>query len=302
LTKDQPSYVALGVDVLRQRAKEAYGRLARCDLCPHDCVMDRLGVGRGVCRAGSEVLVCSYGSHFGEEAPLVGYRGSGAIFFACCNMKCVFCQNCEISQGGEGNIVSMEKLTEIMLYLQRQGCHNVNLVTPTHFVPQILKSLSLAAEKGLKIPLVYNCGGYEALSTLALLDGVVDIYMPDFKYHDTEIARKYSGVKNYVDKTKAAIREMYRQVGDLKVDEEGIAYRGLLVRHLVLPKRLAGTAEVMKFLAEEISSATFVNVMRQYYPAYRAGEFPPLDRRVTAAEYREAAEAARKLGLNMLND
>ncbi|KKM09660.1 radical SAM protein [Clostridiales bacterium PH28_bin88] len=302
MAEHQPSYVALGIDALRRRAEEAYGRLTGCNLCPHDCGVDRLGEGRGVCRAGAEALISDYGPHFGEEAPLVGYRGSGTIFFAYCNMKCVFCQNCEISWGGEGNVVPVEKLADIMLYLQRRGCHNVNLVTPTHFVPQILKALSLAAEEGLEIPLVYNCGGYESLSTLALLDGVVDIYMPDFKYHDTEIARRYSGIRDYVDKAKAAIREMYRQVGNLKTDERGIAYRGLLVRHLVLPERLAGTTEIMRFLAEEISPTTFVNVMRQYYPAYRAGEFPPLDRRVTAVEYREAVEEARKLGLNLLND
>jgi putative pyruvate formate lyase activating enzyme len=188
-----------------------------------------------------------------------------------------------------------------MLDLAKQGCHNINLVTPTHFVPQILAALAIAAEKGLSIPLVYNCGGYEALETLTLLEGIVDIYMPDFKYGKNDAACRYSGAKDYVHKAKEALREMYRQVGDLQLDDRGIAYRGLLVRHLVLPEDLTGTEEVLNFLAKEISSALFVNVMRQYYPAYKAKEYPPLNRPVTGAEFRRALEQARKLGLNILD-
>ncbi len=297
-----PAYRQLGVAVLRERAQGARERLTACNLCPHRCGVNRLEGELGICRAGEWALVSDYGPHFGEEAPLVGRGGSGTIFFAYCNMKCVFCQNCEISWGGAGEKVSTEGLAEIMLGLQRRGCENINLVTPTHFVPPILAALAEACDNGLHLPLVYNCGGYEAMETLALLDGVVDIYMPDFKYNSGEIAGMYSGASDYPDRVKEAIQEMYRQVGDLVVNERGVAIRGLLVRHLVLPQDLAGTAEIMAFLAEEISPQTFVNVMDQYYPAYRAHRYPPLNRRTTREEIRKAMAAARRHGLRIYRD
>ncbi|MEW6660863.1 MAG: radical SAM protein [Bacillota bacterium] len=296
-----PSYRQLGPAALEDRANQALSRLTECNLCPHLCRINRKEGLKGICRAGPEAIISSYGPHFGEERPLVGKKGSGTIFFAYCSLKCVFCQNWEISWGGEGQPVSNQELAEMMIDLAGQGCHNINLVTPTHFVPQILAALAIAADKGLSIPLVYNCGGYETLDTLTLLDGIVDIYMPDFKYSKNDAAYRYSGVKDYAGRAKEALREMYRQVGDLQLDEQGIALRGLLVRHLVMPEDLAGTEEVLRFLATEISPALFVNVMRQYYPAYKAKDYPPLDRPLTRTEFRQALEHARQLGLNILD-
>lgn len=292
-----PGYLRLGAEELDRRAALAAERLKACNLCPHHCGVNRLAGEKGKCRAGAEALVADYGPHFGEEAVLVGRYGSGTIFFAYCNLRCVFCQNCEISWGGQGYPVSARELAAIMLSLQERRCHNVNLVTPTHFVPQILAALALAARQGLTLPLVYNCGGYEALETLALLDGVVDIYMPDFKYTDAEPALRYSGAPGYPDCAKAALKEMHRQVGDLVIGPDGLAVRGLLVRHLVLPENLAGTRAAMEFLARELSSNTFVNIMDQYYPAHRAWQYPPLGRRLTREEYAQALAAAKEAGL-----
>jgi putative pyruvate formate lyase activating enzyme len=236
----------------------------------------------------------------GEEAPLVGRRGSGTIFFSGCNLGCLFCQNWSISQGGEGAEISLEKLAGVMLELQGTGCHNINLVTPTHQMPMILESLLIASRRGLRLPLVYNCGGYEPVDVLRILDGVVDIYMPDLKYADAGAAGKYSHAADYPDAARMAVREMHRQVGDLAMDEEGIALRGLLVRHLVLPGGLAGTAEVVRFIAEEISRDTYVNIMDQYHPCYHAFEHPPLDRRLTGEEFQEALRMAREAGLRRI--
>ncbi|MGO0123570.1 radical SAM protein [Desulfothermobacter acidiphilus] len=297
-----PAYRQLPAQEFAHRVGEAFRRMQACDLCPRQCGVNRLRGEKGVCRAGREAVVFSYGPHFGEESPLVGTFGSGTIFFTYCPLKCVYCQNYEISQLGEGSPVSVEKLSRIMLHLQKQGCHNLNLVTPTHFVPHILAALFRASRQGFSLPVVYNTSGYEALETLALLDGIVDIYMPDYKYADGEIAAKYSGARDYPEVAKVALREMQRQVGDLKISEQGLAVRGLLVRHLVLPAGLAGTEQVMEFLAREISPNCFVNVMGQYYPAYRAREFPPLDRRPTSQEYRQALEAARRWGLRLYQD
>ena len=246
-------------------------------------------------------MVSSSGPHFGEERPLVGSNGSGTIFLSFCNLKCVFCQNYDISHLGNGVEVSGERLAEIMISLWRQGCHNINFVTPTHQAAQILAALPHAIKKGLDVPLVYNCGGYEEPASLQLLDGVFDIYMPDFKYGDSDTALRLSGAPRYVETAKAALREMHRQVGDLQLDERGIAVRGLLVRHLVLPEGLAGTRQVMGFIARELSPDTYVNIMDQYHPCYQAASHPPLDRRVTRREFDEAVAIAREEGIRRID-
>ncbi|MFC1925577.1 radical SAM protein [Chloroflexota bacterium] len=281
-----------------ERAREF---LEDCQLCPRRCHVNRLAGKVGECGAGARASVSSYGPHFGEEAPLVGNSGSGTIFFTNCNLKCVFCQNYSISQLGEGREVTREELAGMMLSLQARGCHNINLVSPTHLVPQILEALELAVAGGLAIPLVYNCGGYESVETLKLLDGVVDIYMPDMKYADDRTAREYSGIEYYPATNRAAIKEMHRQVNDLQINEQGIATRGLLVRHLVLPHRLAGTAQVLHFLAEEISRNTYLNVMAQYRPCYNASHFPSIDMPITGEEFQEAISLARQHGLERLD-
>lgn len=283
---------------LEKRQAAAWDRLIDCDLCGHRCRVNRLAGETGICRADDTVQVSSFGAHFGEEGPLVGTRGSGTIFFTGCNLKCVFCQNWDISQMRMGRTLSDAELAKIMISLQKAGCHNINLVTPTHYVPQILKALILACEKGLRLPLVYNCGGYESLTTLEILDGVIDIYMPDVKYAHSESALRFSKAKDYPTVVKSALKEMHRQVGDLMVDDSGIAWRGLLVRHLVLPEGLAGTEEIMGFIADEISKDTYINIMDQYRPEYRAGEHPPLNRRITSHEYKEAVRMARNAGLH----
>ena len=246
-------------------------------------------------------MVSSYGPHFGEEAPLVGQHGSGTVFFTYCNLHCVFCQNHTISQLGEGNPIDREELARMMLTLQTKGCHNINLVSPTHIVPYILDALELAASMGLHLPLVYNCGGYDSVETLKLMDGIVDIYMPDMKYSDEKTAEQLSGIKDYPEVNKAAIKEMHRQVGDLQIDEQGIARRGLLVRHLVLPNQLAGTQEVMRFLAQEVSTDTYLNIMAQYHPCYKAFDILPLSRSLNKREFQEAINLAHQHGLDRLD-
>lgn len=284
---------------LKEKAQEAKKRLEKCNLCPHYCQINRKKA-VGFCRAGDEAIISSYGPHFGEEKPLVGTNGSGTIFFAYCNMRCVFCQNCEISFGGEGETVTSEDLAAMMLELQNiYRCHNINLVTPTHFVPSILEALVMAAEEGLQLPLVYNCGGYENRETLALLDGIIDIYMPDFKYDLTAWGSKYSGVKDYPRKVKTALREMDRQVGGLKTDRRGIAYRGLLIRHLMLPGGLENTKGVLKFIREELSPDCLVNLMDQYYPAHQAFDYEELAGTLRPKDYRAAYSFARELGLRL---
>jgi len=298
----EPLYLRLYEEgKLRERAEALKQRLEACDLCPHECKANRLGQEKGFCRVLDKPIVSSYGPHFGEEQPLVGYGGSGTIFFTYCNMACVYCQNWEISHLGEGEEVSPEELARMMLALQARGCHNINFVTPTHQIAFIVEALVLAVEKGLRLPLVYNCGGYEKVETLKLLEGIVDIYMPDFKYWDEKIALKLSKAPKYPEVARAALKEMHRQVGDLLLDDEFIAYRGLLVRHLVLPGRLAGTKEILRFIAEEISPHTYVNIMDQYYPCGDAWKYPPLDRRLTREEYEEALQWAREVGLTRLD-
>jgi putative pyruvate formate lyase activating enzyme len=253
-----------------------------------------------VCRTGAQAVVASFGPHFGEESCLVGRRGSGTIFFSWCNLRCQFCQNYDISQLGEGREAEPKEIAAMMLDLQERGCHNINFVTPSHVVPQILAAVSIAAEHGLRLPLVYNTGGYDALISLKLLDGVVDIYMPDVKYADGSLARKHSKVRNYPALNQAAVKEMHRQVGDLVCDDDGIARRGLLVRHLVLPEGIAGTADIVRFLANDISPDTFLNVMEQYRPCFRAQDIPDLNRPITRNEYREALRLAEVAGLDRL--
>ena len=281
--------------------EKARSMLKECHLCPRSCGVNRLAGESGKCRTTSQAVVSSYGPHFGEEAPLVGRHGSGTIFFAYCNLRCVFCQNYTISQLGEGSGVGGEELAKMMLSLQAKGCHNINLVSPTHVVTYILEALELAAGKGLQLPLVYNTGGYDSAETLELLDGVVDIYMPDMKYSDGRTAERLSGIKGYPQVNRAAVKEMHRQVGDLQLDELGVAQRGLLVRHLVLPNHLAGTEEVVRFLAQEVSTNTYLNIMAQYHPCYKAFDIPTLARPVNRREFSEAIDLAHQQGLHRLD-
>jgi putative pyruvate formate lyase activating enzyme len=271
-------------------------RMEECTLCPHRCGANRAACQRGTCRSGMLPIVSSYHAHFGEEAPISGRNGSGTIFFANCNLACIFCQNYDISHLGRGEEVSYEELAEMMLELQRRGCHNINFVSPTHMNYAIVRSLMLAVPRGLRIPLVYNTGGYDAADVIRLLDGVYDIYMPDFKYMDPETAERLSGAADYPEAAMAAVREMHRQTGDLVLDRNGIAQRGLLVRHLVLPNNIAATDRVINVIAD-ISRETYINIMDQYRPEYRANECFDLKRRATLKEYDGAIEHAMRQGL-----
>jgi len=302
-TKIEPGYVALlESGELERRVARACEHLTDCVLCGRQCHVNRLESVRGAsCRTGERAVVHGYGPHHGEEDPLRGSNGSGTIFLSGCNLRCVYCQNWEISQKGEGNEVTADELTTMMLSLQEQGCHNVNFVSPSHVVAQILESILGAARRGLRLPLVFNSGGYDSLVSLELLDGIIDIYMPDMKYGDSKTARQYSKVRNYVATNRAAVREMHRQVGDLVLDERGVAVRGLLVRHLVLPGGLANSGAVFKFIAGEISKETYVNVMDQYHPAHMGWQFPPLDRTLQVGEHEQALSLAAKYGLRRLD-
>ena len=286
---------------LQAKIAAASDILNQCTLCPHHCLVDRHHGELGLCRTGDQPVVSSYGPHFGEEDPLVGSRGSGTIFFTHCNLYCIFCQNYEISHGGEGEEISIPDLAAMMILLQKRGCHNINFVTPSHQVYQVLSALPAAIEAGLNVPLVYNTGGYDAVETLRLLDGVVDIYMPDFKFWDPAVAAELCQGANYPEIARQAFKEMHRQVGDLVLDENGVARRGLLVRHLVLPDGLAGTKEVMEFLAREISPNTYVNVMGQYRPCGRASEHASLRKFLTGVEHAEAMRLAQEAGLTRLD-
>ena len=299
----EPAYLQLlGSGELRERVARAYEHLSVCDVCAWNCDVDRRAGQVGVCRTGERARVSSYGPHLGEEDPLRGWRGSGTIFLSRCNLKCQFCQNHDISQTDAGYEVEPEQLASIMLELQAQGCHNINFVSPSHVVPQILAAVLIAAEAGLRLPLVYNTGGYDSLAMLNLLDGVVDIYMPDMKYADADIARRYSKIPNYPQINQAAVREMHRQVGDLQVNQKRLALRGLLVRHLVLPENLAGTDQIVQFLATEISPNTYLNLMDQYRQAFKAHHFPELNRSVTRQEYGAAIKMAQDAGLTQLDE
>ena len=283
---------------LKERVEEVYHLLESCHLCPRNCSVNRLKEEKGFCKSGKDLIIASWNPHFGEEPPISGHLGSGTIFFTNCTLRCSFCQNYPISQLGEGNEETVNSLSSMMVSLQNKGCHNINLVTPTHFVPQILKALLFAIPQGLKIPLVYNTSGYETINTLKLLDGIIDIYMPDFKYGSDKNGKIYSNVPDYFSKTKLAIKEMHRQVGDLQINKEGIAKKGLLIRHLVLPNDLARSESVLKFIAQEISLNIYISIMAQYFPANRAPQIPELNRRITREEYQKVLDFADSLGLN----
>ncbi len=295
------SYLKISFEEFAGRIKQADKILRECTLCPRQCKVDRTAGEAGFCKTGDKLLISSSGPHFGEERPLVGYHGSGTIFFGYCNLGCIYCQNWTISHLGEGDEMSFEQLANIMLSLQRSGCHNINLVTPTHQMPMILHSINIAKRLGLTVPIIYNCGGYESLELLEILDGIIDIYMPDYKYSDPEMGLKYSKAKDYPQIAQAAIKEMHRQVGVLTLDEWGIAQRGLLIRHLVLPCNIAGTKDFAEFVAQEISKATYVNIMNQYRPCYKAFDYPELNRRITNKEYKDAIKTALDAGLKRLD-
>ncbi len=296
----KPAYLNLSEKEIKKRVDSLFKILQNCEICPRKCHVNRLKREKGYCQLGFFPKVSAFHPHFGEESVLVGKNGSGTIFFTSCNLSCIYCQNYEISQLRIGKEVSFEELADMMVSLQNQGCHNINLVTPTPQVPQIVKSLQIAIEKGLKIPLVYNTSSYDSLETLKLLDGIFDIYMPDAKYSDDKIALRYSNAPNYFEIMKRSIKEMHRQVGDLIVNEEGIAQRGLLVRHLVLPNNIAGSEKIFEFLSKEISKNTFLNIMDQYYPCYKAFEYPELSRKITKEEFKEAVNLAKKFGLERI--
>jgi len=298
----EPSYIRLyHQGQLEGRVQQAIKLLKECRLCPRQCKVDRIHDEKGICRTGRKAIIASFHAHHGEESPLVGRFGSGAIFFSYCNLLCSFCQNYEISHLGEGSEIKAEDLAGMMLELQRRGCHNINLVTPTHVVPQILEALLVAVDKGLSIPLVYNTSGYDRVPTLQLLRGIVDIYMPDFKFWDRKWAKRYCSAPDYREVAVQALKEMHFQVGDLVLDSNGIAERGLLVRHLVMPHGVSGTKEIMEFLAKEISPHTYVNVMDQYRPCGTAYEDDYIHRRISGKEYSEALQWARDAGLNRLD-
>jgi len=292
------SYVKLYERGILKKRKEGLNKLLeKCHLCPRKCLVNRLQDEKGFCGAGKRVAVSSYNLHFGEEPPISGYRGSGTIFFTHCNLRCCFCQNYPISQLGNGQEVEISQLAKMMLKLQELGAHNINFVTPTHFVPQIVEALEVAVREGLNIPLVYNSGGYDSVETLKLLDGIVDIYMPDAKYSNPQSARTYSRADDYFEVNKKALLEMHRQVGDLKMDREGIAEQGLLVRHLVLPEDVVGSRRVLEFIGRNISQNTYMSIMAQYHPAHRASEFPELSRRISETEYDAVLKMADELRL-----
>jgi putative pyruvate formate lyase activating enzyme len=298
----EPSYLKLYRDgELERRVERALALLESCSLCPRACGVNRLEGERGFCETGRNARVASYNAHFGEEAPLVGRHGSGTIFLSSCNLLCSFCQNYDISHLREGVKVEPEHTAVMMMELAGRGCHNINFVTPTHVVPQLLESLVYAVEKGLRVPLVYNSSGYDSRETLALLDGVFDIYMPDFKFWDEKWGDRYCGAPDYRAAAVSAVKEMHRQVGDLVMDDQGVATRGLLVRHLVMPEGIAGTQEVMAFLAREISPDTYVNVMDQYRPCGEALQDEHINRRLTSLEFKEALKAAKGAGLKRLD-
>jgi len=298
--KKQARYVELHLSGgLRKRADEALEILRECSLCPRSCGADRTQDEEGVCSTGRLARVASKGPHFGEESVLVGSRGSGTVFFSGCNLNCVFCQNHDISQGPGGRKVEAAGLASMFMDVQNAGCHNLNLVTPTHVMPQILEALDLAAAQGLEIPVVWNSGGYESVKALKLLDGVVDIYMPDFKFTDKEPAARFCDAPDYAQHAKAALKEMHRQVGDLEVDENGIALKGLLVRHLVMPDGFAGSMEAIRFLSQEISPDTFINIMDQYRPCFEARSHQDINRYPEDRLIIEAKEAARLAGLRL---
>jgi putative pyruvate formate lyase activating enzyme len=298
----EPAYIkTYEKGLLQKKIKAAYKLLGSCSLCPRKCCVDRLSGETGVCKTARYALVSSYNPHFGEETPLVGSAGSGTIFFTHCNLMCLFCQNFDISHEGHGQKIGAAELAAIMLALQQHGCHNINFVTPSHVVPQILSALAIAIQQGLSVPLVYNSGGYDLPATLKLLEGVFDIYMPDFKFWDPQIAESACQAEDYPEIARNALREMHHQVGDLSVDEDGVAQKGLLIRHLVLPGGLAGTREIMRFIAREISTRSYVNLMSQYRPCGRASEVKGLNASLSPADFQTALQDAKAEGITRLD-
>lgn len=283
---------------IRGALRKLEGSLKKCAICPRRCGVDRSAGSTGYCRAPFNPVVYSHLAHHGEEPALSGSKGSGTIFFAHCNMKCVYCQNYYFSQLDNGAALSVEKLALIMLNLQKAGCHNINLVSPTHFVPQILMALEIAVEKGLNIPIVYNTSGYDSLETIKLLDGIVDIYLPDMRYSDNEKAKIYSDASDYVECNKASVKEMQAQAGDLVMDDEAIAKKGLIIRLLILPNDISGTARTLKFIKEDVSPNAYLSIMSQFYPTFKAYNFKEISRGVTKDEYKIKVDEARQLGLN----
>ena len=298
----QPGYIKLYKSgELKKRVEKTVNLMKQCQICPRRCKVNRLENEKGICKVGRLPMVSSYNPHFGEESPLVGTQGSGTIFLTSCNLGCIFCQNYDISHLGEGYEISIEHFAKMMIELQNIGCHNINFVTPTHVVPQILEALPIAVEMGLKIPLVYNTGGYDIIETLMIIEGIFDIYMPDFKFTDSDIANRFCKARDYPEVATKAIKEMHRQVGDLVINNHGIAERGLIVRHLIMPNELAGTRKVMHFLANEISKNTYVNIMDQYHPCGLAHKYPEINRRITTEEFSNAINIAREEGLTRLD-
>jgi putative pyruvate formate lyase activating enzyme len=301
--KIEPSYLRLEREgELERRERLLWERFAACECCPRGCGVNRLDGETGFCSSTARLKVHAAAPHFGEERALVGRHGSGTVFFSNCNLLCCFCQNWEINHRGDGRFISHRSLARMMMGLQGMHCHNINLVTPTHVVPHIVKALRLAIGMGLRIPLVYNTSAYDALEVVRLLDGVVDIYLPDFKYQDGELAGRYSsGATDYPEVAAAVIKEMHRQVGRLEVDESGIAQRGLIIRHLVMPHNIAGTDRFVRWVAEELTPDTYVNIMAQYRPEHRAHEYPKIARRINAEEWRQALSWAEQAGLTNLD-
>jgi len=301
--KWHPAYEKLEQEgKLAERIEQAYAIFEECELCPRQCGVNRQKGERGFCRAPVRPVIFSAQPHFGEEICLVGENGSGTIFLSNCNLRCIFCQNWPISHEGKGKVLQDEDLANMMMYLQKIGCHNINLVTPTHVMPNIINATRIALKKGLRLPLVYNTSGYERLEILKVLDGIVDIYMPDMKYMDGDHAGKYSsGASDYPEVAKKALIEMNRQVGELLIDERGIALRGLLIRHLVMPNRVAGTEKFVRWVAESLSKSTYVNIMAQYRVEYKAFNYPKIARGITVGEFLEAMDWAEEYGLTNLD-
>jgi putative pyruvate formate lyase activating enzyme len=299
----KPSYLKLHQSgELKRRGEELWDIMKKCKLCPRECGVNRLSGKKGFCQASSQLEISSYNPHFGEEKPLVGKGGSGTIFFTNCSLRCVFCINWEISQEGRGRSRSIEDMAEMMLSLQKRGCHNINVVTPTHYSPHIILAVDKAVGKGLRLPLVYNTCGWERLEIMKRLDGIVDIYLPDFKYSDNKMAAKYSSkAESYPEITKAAFFEMHRQVGVAKPAKDGLIYRGLMIRHLVMPNRVGGTEKVIKWIGENLPKDTYLNIMSQYTPMYKAFKYPKISRRITRKEYSEALGWAKKAGLTRVD-
>ncbi|MFH1690959.1 MAG: radical SAM protein [Candidatus Omnitrophota bacterium] len=296
---DIPNYItAFKSKELHIKAETAWKKMKSCSLCPRMCAVNRLADETGFCKTGKDAILCSYFGHHGEEPPISGTQGSGTLFFSRCNMHCLYCQNYNFSQLEEGRPTTIQQLADYMLKLQDDGCHNINLVTPTHNIAQILKALILGIENGLSIPLVYNTSGYELPETIRLLDGVIDIYLTDARYADNQSAIQYSNAPNYPHYNQESIKEMYKQVGLLRLDKNGIATKGLIIRHLVLPENIAGTEKIFSFISKEISPRATISLMSQYFPTFKANNNPPLNRHITAEEYEDAILLLKKYGLN----